>query len=567
MMTVKNDIINRFGANASATLFPLIGERNFGASEISPASLDSAKGALIGFAIGESWGMPFEDQSREWIAKNHGAVILTTPARIGSDTILTLITCDSVLADPIMHPERFASRLSSAQIATRGRAVPYVQNNLQNGNPWWDSALKDSAGVAAAARCLVFGLMWSRDPERAAYEAALSSSVTHGHPSAICSASIFAAALALATDSSRSLDEKWLLDVFNICKDLNDVTVNGASVLSRLELLPSLVGHNPEGALNLIGTSSLALEALIASLWCATLPTTREALASAIQAGGDTDTIAAMTGALVGANSGEGGWDPDLLSVDGIEQVIQSAERISNLQPGQKPSKESKNQKSSATAESLHVSFLIDRSGSMAPLVDDVIGGFNSFLQTQKDEPGNCNMTLVQFDGNAPFEILEKNRPVEEIPELDSNRYMPRGNTPLLDALGDLITYCDEYSAKEKVKSDQVIAVFTDGHENASSRWGRSELFNLIEKRKSEGWIFLFMGANQNSYLEAGRLGFDQENIQNYRGDSSGTRMAYQSVSDKLVDYRRDDYRGKQTRKRDFFAGDKDAEFDHLTRK
>ena len=139
--------------------------------------------------------MPFEDQSREWIAKNHGAVILTTPARIGSDTILTLITCDSVLADPIMHPERFASRLSSAQIATRGRAVPYVQNNLQNGNPWWDSALKDSAGVAAAARCLVFGLMWSRDPERAAYEAALSSSVTHGHPSAICSASIFAAAL------------------------------------------------------------------------------------------------------------------------------------------------------------------------------------------------------------------------------------------------------------------------------------------------------------------------------------------------------------------------------------
>ena len=138
----------------------------------------------------------------------------------------------------------------------------------------------------------------------------------------------------------------------------------------------------------------------------------------------------------------------------------------------------------------------------------------------------------ARLPGNLwhPFEILEKDKPIDEIPNLEHGRYLPRGNTPLLDALGDLITYCDERSSKEVIKSDQVVAVFTDGHENASHRWGRQALFNVIEKRKKEGWIFIFMGANQDSYLEAGRLGFDNENIQNYRGDSSGTRMAYSSM-------------------------------------
>jgi Mg-chelatase subunit ChlD len=252
-----------------------------------------------------------------------------------------------------------------------------------------------------------------------------------------------------------------------------------------------------------------------------------------------------------------------------MQEILDSANRISALdsQEVEVVSRSSANNESSSKDVPVHVSFLVDRSGSMAPLVDDVIGGFNSFLESQKNEPGECNMTLVQFDGADPFEILEKDKPIDEIPNLEHGRYLPRGNTPLLDALGDLITYCDERSSKEVIKSDQVVAVFTDGHENASHRWGRQALFNVIEKRKKEGWIFIFMGANQDSYLEAGRLGFDNENIQNYRGDSSGTRMAYSSMGDKLGEYRRGDYNMKQSRKRDFFEGDKRAEFDHQTRK
>lgn len=570
-MTVITDIKERFGEEAAEVISQIIGEVKIGDKRISPASLDSSRGALMGFAIGESLGMPFEDQDREWISTQHGTVLehKSLNPTTGSDSLLTLITADSVLADTVMHPERFASRLSTAQIDTRGRAVPHVQNNLRQGVPWWNASLKDSAGVAAAARCLVFGLVWSKDPERAAYEAALSSTATHGHPSAICSAAVFASAVALATEPNRALDEVWLREVFQICKDYYDVEVNGTRVLSRLELLPALVGENPESALNLIGSSALAFEALCASLWCATLPTPREAITQAVQAGGDTDTIAAMAGGLIGANRGENGWESDLLAIYGMQEILDSADRISALdsQGVEAVSRSSTNNEATSKDVPVHVSFLVDRSGSMAPLVDDVIGGFNSFLESQKNEPGECNMTLVQFDGADPFEILEKDKPIDEIPNLEHGRYLPRGNTPLLDALGDLITYCDERSSKEVIKSDQVVAVFTDGHENASHRWGRQALFNVIEKRKKEGWIFIFMGANQDSYLEAGRLGFDNENIQNYRGDSSGTRMAYSSMGDKLGEYRRGDYNMKQSRKRDFFEGDKRAEFDHQTRK
>ena len=347
-----------------------------------------------------------------------------------------------------------------------------------------------------------------------------------------------------------------------------DVEVNGTRVLSRLELLPALVGENPESALNLIGSSALAFEALCASLWCATLPTPREAITQAVQAGGDTDTIAAMAGGLIGANRGENGWESDLLAINGMQEILDSADRISALdsQGVEVVSRSSANNESTSKDVPVHVSFLVDRSGSMAPLVDDVIGGFNSFLESQKNEPGECNMTLVQFDGADPFEILEKDKPIDEIPNLEHGRYLPRGNTPLLDALGDLITYCDERSSKEVIKSDQVVAVFTDGHENASHRWGRQALFNVIEKRKKEGWIFIFMGANQDAYAQGGGVGVDAGNVQNYRGDGFGMRQAWSSVDRAVDEYRRSSTQERLTRRGDFFSGNKEAEDDHLTR-
>ena len=86
-------------------------------------------------------------------------------------------------------------------------------------------------------------------------------------------------------------------------------------------------------------------------------------------------------------------------------------------------------------SQGVHVHLLLDRSGSMASIASDVIGGFNEFLRDQQAKPGDCRMTLVQFDSQEPFELLAEARNIGEVPALDGGSYRPRGATPLLDAL------------------------------------------------------------------------------------------------------------------------------------
>lgn len=113
-----------------------------------------------------------------------------------------------------------------------------------------------------------------------------------------------------------------------------------------------------------------------------------------------------------------------------------------------------------------HIHFLVDRSGSMQHLVDDVIGGFNGFIDEQRTTPGDCRLTLVQFDSNNPFEMLHDAIPIGDVPELDRARYQPRGATPLLDALGSLLDLAER---RHVASTDELLVVFTDGLENAST--------------------------------------------------------------------------------------------------
>jgi len=83
-----------------------------------------------------------------------------------------------------------------------------------------------------------------------------------------------------------------------------------------------------------------------------------------------------------------------------------------------------------------HIMVILDRTGSMESIKDDVIGGFNSFLETQKASPGRATITLVQFDSQDPFEVVYAYRDVQDAPLLTSKTYVPRACTPLLDALG-----------------------------------------------------------------------------------------------------------------------------------
>lgn len=551
-MSTRN-IETRFGAEAARAVSNQIGSPPIGDEAAAPADRDRARGALIGAAVGETLGAPVEGRSREEIAARFGRITgHADPAVMGEDTLLTLITADSVLAGPSNHPEGFARRLIGTRRRFESRATGATRRNLLKGDPWW-SAAAGSAGTAAAARCVSFGLRWAGDPRRAAYEAALSAAVTHSHPAAVSAAAAVAAGVALAAGGNGPLDDAWLEEAADICSRFAQRAVRGVRLDIRLRQMQAAPPPEQNGP--------LATEAVPAAFWCAANARTPEdGVLTAVNAGGDADTIAAMTGAFLGARHGEKAWPARLTRIRGLDEAVRVADQLSR-RPAQ-PALPAPKAAAGEEPAPVHVSFLIDRSGSMRGLASDVVGGFNGFVAEQRKQAGGCRLTLVQFDSGDPFEVIYDAAPLAEVDDLTSDRYQPRGGTPLLDALGDLIESADRRLAGLDGAEDQVVVIFTDGYENASRRWSRSALFSAVEERKAAGWTFVFMGANQDSYLEAGRLGFERGSIQNFEPDARGAEASFRSVSRSVSTFRTAARRERSSRTTDFFEGTKEAEED-----
>lgn len=573
------DLETRFGDEAARAVSELIGSPSIGGPRPVPAARDRARGALIGAAVGETLGLPVVWLGREEIAARFGRITgHIGRAEMGEDSLLALITADSVLAGPVDHPARFARRLTGMHRRFASRATGAARRALREGAPWW-SAAEGSAGTAAAARCIVFGLRWAGDPRRAAYEAALSAAVTHRHPAAVSAAAAVAAGIALAAGGSGPLDSAWLEEAADICSGFAQRAVGGVRVDARLKQMPRLSSPKADGSRTRRAeeppaqNGPLATEAVPAAFWCAVNARSPEdGVLAAVNAGGDADTIAAMAGAFLGARYGEKAWPAELTRIDRLGEMTDTADRLSR--PPAEPVAAAEPvgaAEQAATAEDapVHVSFLVDRSGSMQGLEADVVGGFNQFAAEQRRQPGDCRLTLVQFDSQDPFEVIHDARPLAEVDELTLDRYQPRGTTPLLDALGALIESVDRrLDERGGSAEDQVLVVFTDGLENASRRWSRSDLFAAVEQRKQAGWSFVFMGANQDSYLEAGRLGFERGNIQNYEPDARGTASSFRSFSRAAASYRRSSSQRRRTRSTaDYFEGVKEAEEDQRRRR
>ena len=213
----------------------------------------------------------------------------------------------------------------------------------------------------------------------------------------------------------------------------------------------------------------------------------------------------------------------------------------------------------------VHISFLIDRSGSMQPFRRDVVGGFNGFVAEHRERPRKCALTLVQFDSNAPFEVIHDAVDIHDVPDLTVERYQPRGATPLLDALGRLVEYADASLKRHGREEDQIVVVYSDGRENASRSWSRERLFMAITERKRKGWTFVFLGANQD-YAEARRMGIDDGSVQDFAADRRGHRKAWGSLGRAVREYRDASHDERLRRKKAFFGGRKEAEADHRER-
>jgi hypothetical protein len=184
---------------------------------------------------------------------------------------------------------------------------------------------------------------------------------------------------------------------------------------------------------------------------------------------------------------------------------------------------------------------IIDRSGSMELIKTDAIGGFNAFLEEQKKLPGEATLTYVQF--NHEFEVILENKPLQEVEPITENEYQPAGMTALLDAVGKTIDAAGKRLAAmpEKQRPENVIvAILTDGHENASKTYSLSDVKERITHQKENyAWEFIFLGANQDAFDEAAKIGIDQKDSFHFDATKEGIKDAYFNLSSSVKKYRK----------------------------
>ncbi len=172
----------------------------------------------------------------------------------------------------------------------------------------------------------------------------------------------------------------------------------------------------------------------------------------------------------------------------------------------------------------------------MAPLRDDAIGGFNTFLEAQKAVPGEARLTLVLFDHEV--ETPHARTRLAGVPPLTAETFVPRGSTALYDAVGDALYRLHSRIAETPVHERPervVVAILTDGHENASTRFSRTQLADAIAARRAEGWDFTFLAANQDAMLAAEAIGIAHEDAFSFDATGAGTQRAMAVMSADVV--------------------------------
>ena len=171
----------------------------------------------------------------------------------------------------------------------------------------------------------------------------------------------------------------------------------------------------------------------------------------------------------------------------------------------------------------------------MATIAEDVVGGFNTFLADQQSDGKDAVMTLVQFDSQDAFEVLADAVPVAEMVPLTAATFVPRGGTPLFDALSRTVTHVATRQAKlaelNVPLEDVLVVAFTDGQENSSHEITRLQLFAMIKDREAAGWTFVYMGANPDAYSEGHAMGVVGGRTQNWAADAAGTQTAFHDLS------------------------------------
>jgi hypothetical protein len=183
---------------------------------------------------------------------------------------------------------------------------------------------------------------------------------------------------------------------------------------------------------------------------------------------------------------------------------------------------------------------LMDASGSMGSIRDDVVGGFNNFIDDQKKLDGEARLTATFFD-NSRFDKWQEGVDIKNCPEL-GDEYRPGGSTPLLDAtgrtieeLGARLEGMDEADRPGKV----MVIIMTDGYENSSCVFTNGKIRSMIKHQEQVySWEFIFLGAGVDAFTESQRLGMKVDRSAQFERSSDGVNLMFSKMSSTVGRYR-----------------------------
>ncbi|WP_191273231.1 vWA domain-containing protein [Neobacillus kokaensis] len=184
--------------------------------------------------------------------------------------------------------------------------------------------------------------------------------------------------------------------------------------------------------------------------------------------------------------------------------------------------------------------FILDKSGSMAGLESDTIGGYNAMLEKQKKAEGEAVVTTVLFDHG--YELLHDRINVRGISSITEEDYQVGGTTALLDAIGftiqKIINVQKKTSTEERAEK-VLFVITTDGMENASREFTQMKIKKMVQFQKEKfGWEFLFLGANIDAISTAAQFGIEEDFAVDYHADEIGTQLNYEAVSEAVTNLR-----------------------------
>ena len=187
--------------------------------------------------------------------------------------------------------------------------------------------------------------------------------------------------------------------------------------------------------------------------------------------------------------------------------------------------------------------FILDKSGSMNKMFSDVVGGVDSFIQSQKADKDDTRMTMVQFNNKA--QAIYTSKPVAELSGFYSKDYHPSGGTALLDAIGNTIRDMKRYfeSMNEDERPENVVLVIqTDGMENSSRTYNKDHITKMIKEQEEQGWKVIYLGANSDAFNDNNSIGLSGRMQMNYAGSSNtdafnATSEAIKSIKNKTFSY------------------------------